>query len=193
MISVEHRRDIEAAIPTGVKVPDAFWSDLTDALDVFVAMDRNRNRRPPWRELKKWKRAEEYAAALIAELRGVDGPSWVGAALKMLEDLRERAGRAIIGYEFIATGYRGRAAPHRMVLFETICDLWVRHLKQELGYSMPPTGGEPYGPAIRFFEACLAPALGVVSPHAVRGAIDRAKDRAGKSGRDRLIHFKIKK
>lgn len=162
MISAEHQQAIKAAIPAGVEVPAEFWRDLDDALAVFEAMEANRTTRPPWRELEKWKRIEKSAAALIADLKDAR-PPWLDWALRVLDGedgkdgIKYRASRAIIGYETLATGYGGRSRPHRELLYASILDLWVNRLGQKLSYSRPPPTrhGEPYGPLIQFFRACV--------------------------------------
>jgi hypothetical protein len=181
MISAEHQRAIEAAIPDGIKVPDKFWRDLDDALAVFVAMEANRTTRPPWRELEKWKRIEKSAAALIADLKDAR-PPWLDWALRVLDGedgkdgIKYRASRAIIGYETLATGYGGRSRPHRELLYASILDLWVNQLGQKLSYSRPPPTrhGEPYGPLIQFFRACVDDAAALTA-EGIATIIDRER------------------
>jgi hypothetical protein len=186
MITPAHQQAIEAAIPAGGVVPIEFWRDLDAAIGLYQTLQERRATRPPAEERARWQRIEKLADSLGKELRALrmkiswehSDPLWPNRALVALWGIRHRAEANRIGYEMRGAGFKRRSNPHRALLYAAVCDLWAIHLQQKLSYSMSPAG-EPYGPVIRFFRACLEPVFGAdaVMLHAVRGAIDRARKR----------------
>jgi hypothetical protein len=188
VISAEHQRTIEAAIPAGVVVPTEFWRDLNIAIDLYLILQQRRAAWPPAKERARWQRIEKLTGLLGEELRALrmaisgehSDALWPNRALVALWEIRYRAETNRIGYEMLGAAFKRRSNPHRDLLFAAICDLWAIHLQQRLpGYSM--SDGTPCGGVIDFFAACLEPVFGAgaVPLHAVRNAIDRAHKRNG--------------
>jgi hypothetical protein len=193
MISPEHQHAIQDAIPAGVEVPAEFWRDLDTAINLYRIQQERRAAKPPRSEQKRWQRIEDLVDKLAAELRAArmgiswehGDPLWPNRAIEALWGIKQQANANREGHEALGFGFERRANPHRARLCDAICDLWSIHLKQKLTYSMR-SNGVPRGPAIEFVEACLEPVLGAVSPHIIRGAIDRAQDQRLKADTDRV-------
>jgi len=207
-LTKEHRAAIRNTIPEGVRVPLSFWRDLENTLQMFHVQEKNRAKYPPWEERDRWQRIEDLITKTIAELQEADPAMHVGRfgekrhailkegsirdcrewdavelvdpMIRTLNDFKERSGQAVIGYDILATGYRGWAKPHREKLYADIVELWTRKLDLEPGFNRPPPpGGPPYGAIIDFFCACVAPVLGNASPpvETVAEIIVRHRDR----------------
>jgi hypothetical protein len=172
MLTAEHCAAIRAAIPPHVKVPQEFWSALDLVVTSFHTSETSRKRKPPRRELERWRRIEKNTEALARDLRAIrleiaaEGfdPFWPNRALRALWPIMHRAESALIGYGILGAGYGGRRQPHRELFYRGILDLWQIHLGQELTYSRSPEDHKPSGSLIQFFQACIAPVLGQAPP-----------------------------
>jgi hypothetical protein len=162
----------------GIKVPEEFWRELEDALDIFRVQEQNRAKHPPKQERAEWQQLGKLLTKSIAVLQEKDVP-WRDSAVRVLEDIKFRSGRAAIAYDTLATGYDGQSKPHRELFYATLLELWVRRLGQEPSYWRLPSGGEPRGALINFYRICVAPVFGNAVPpaHTIAGIIDRQRKR----------------
>jgi hypothetical protein len=182
----QYRQTVAAALPRGVEPPEEFWRDLETAVACFLSLQENRTRRPAKRELKRWRNIDRLVSELSSELRAIrqqtpwnaTDPLWANRVLSALWEAKVRAEAGMIAHETIGGAFRGRTNPHLAYLYGAVCDLWRYHLGQRLAYSRTKNG-EPRGPLIRFFAACVGPVLGDAAPTAngVGSIIDRERRR----------------
>jgi hypothetical protein len=71
--------------------------------------------------------------------------------------------------------FRGTRNPHREFLYWGVLRVWIERLDGQLKYSLSPKG-EPIGPLVRFFIACVEPVLDAETPRVgIPDIIDRAR------------------
>jgi hypothetical protein len=156
-ITYEHRELLEAAIPRGVEIRPDFWNKLEAAIDAYCALDEHRAKRPPVAARRFWKGIHDDARALVDKLSNLKRTASVNEFLIALRRLSEHADVAIKAHGTIASGFRGRSNVHREHLYSAVLDLWEYDLGQRVRVST--TGNARTGPLIRFFRACVLPAL----------------------------------
>jgi hypothetical protein len=194
-LSEDHRKAVTAAIPSDVVVPPKFWPDLEAAIDVFCALKDHRTKRPPPSERKRWSRIEKLVDKLAGELRVIKRRTtyetlWPNQALLALWEIKRIAEAGCVATEMLSVPFKGRRDPHRAHLFAAVLDLWVLQLGRTLSYSRSQNG-QPGGPLIRFFKACLDPVLDGDKPptaHTIASIIDRERRRRSRDRRRRGRH-----
>ncbi len=179
-----YRRGVREALPTNLSPTDAFWTALADMVASYSAMTERRERRPPKRELERWKRIGALVDKLGGDLRevrrgtrwGAPDPMLANRALEALTPLKLAAEAHVAGYAMLNAAGRGHN-PLRRFLFGAVLDLWAG-LGLETRYSRSREG-TPTGPLLRFFNACVGPILGDEAPSTFGVAliVDREKRR----------------
>jgi hypothetical protein len=181
-----HRLEIAETLVGREVEFDRVYRALEDAVLRFREAGWNHEFFPPKRTRDRWRRIDKLAADLNAELM-----------LSVLEtlndaDLREKFHALIIEQQSCIAALkkmrrqanlyvdmldtRGHVR-YRQSLYNDVLQVWTGIVGGELKYSRPKGGGEPNGPLIRFFAACLAPILGdqMPSPRGIADIIDRAR------------------
>ena len=69
--------------------------------------------------------------------------------------------------------------PVSWLIGKCLPDLYALHFERPFGISKPPTGGEPFGPGIRFVQACLTQWDLTRKSSAIEKAFDRYRNRHG--------------
>jgi hypothetical protein len=155
-----------------------FWNELETAVGTFLNLERHHVSRPPHEERAYWERIAKLANNLGAELRERrrqilwgQRPN-VRRALETLWEIKDAADARVAGYDTIVKAFQRRDNPHRWYLYAKILDLWIE-LGGELRCSMSPKG-VPYGPTIRFVQACANPLLAEpLTPNGISAFVDR--------------------
>jgi len=180
-LTASYKAAVAAAIPDSVCPTAEFWGELATVVEGYIKLTERRVRRPPKRELTRWRKIAALADELGKELRKVRrDPLWSDRsrrALAALGPVKDYADSHVIYYEILAGSlFRGRKDEHREFLYEAVLGLWCRELGQELRYSRSET---PTGPLVRFFTAVVAPVLGTKAPTArgIAEIVDRARAR----------------
>jgi hypothetical protein len=180
-LTADYRTRVAAAIPSGVVVPDEFWTSLTEIIVGYVSFDRHYRRYPIAAERKRWKRIGDAVETLGVDLRRLrretpwsdPDPLWPNRALAALWEVREKVeGKA----KYHGTFGR-RQNSHRNFLYGGVLDCWIQ-LGRELRRSRDPKNkNKAGGPTVRFFVACVAPVLGekMVGPEGIVDIIKREK------------------
>jgi hypothetical protein len=180
-----YRAAIIAALPDNVCPTGEFWRELAAIVGGYFNMTQRRQRRPPKRELIRWRKIAALTDELGHELRKIRretplsiDPLRSTRALSALWPVKDLAEAHVAGYQTINEASRGRNNPHRKFLYGGVLDLW-RGLGQGLQYARS-SNGTPHGPLIRFFAAVVEPVLGDEAPgaHGIAEIIDRERARA---------------
>jgi hypothetical protein len=182
-LTAEHWQAISAAIPSHVKA-EANWAELEpivraeldEAIVLFRALSARRQRYPIVEERRHWRRIIGLTIKLEAEMWwvlgrkpvfDVDDPHWPNRVLHELIWVRERA-EVHSAFNDTWTAFRGQKNPYREHLYHDVLRVWTRRLKGRLeNYWV--TKGEPRGPLVEFFVACVRPVLRDETPR--RGGI----------------------
>ena len=210
-----YKRTVAAALPPGVKPTEEFWHGLETAVTGYLGMQQGRATRPAKHELRRWKNIDALASKLGEELRAMRRQTSRGTFepllwLPAVWEIKRQAEAGVRGYDSASSS--GSKNPARAYLYGAVCDLWrcprdaVRiHFDAADGFSEswdPPTGlgqplaysrtaeGEPRGPLIRFFTACVGPVLGDAAPnvYGIATIIEREKA-AREAAREELSYF----
>ena len=182
-LTVDYQAWVASAIPPEVKVPESFWSDLTQIIVGYTRFEHRRENYPIKQQRKRWQRIGAAVETLGAELRRLrratpwrdPDPLWPNRALAELREVRLRV-EIHNRYHKIWTTFRGRQNPHREFLYWGVLCCWIDQLGGELCYSRSATN-EVGGPTVEFFVACVAPVLGdkMIGLEAIAKIIDREK------------------
>jgi hypothetical protein len=178
----EYRRAVEASLDLrNVCLTNQFWAELETVIRMFLSLQEHHTRKPPRKEYDRWCRIAEHASILGGELREFRREIlWsqrpdIKRALEVLWEIKDSADARIVGYGTLVEAFRRRRHPHRWFLYASILDLW-KGLSGKLKFSM--SSRQPYGPLIRFVEACANPLL--IKPLKANGIgsfIDRQRGR----------------
>jgi hypothetical protein len=171
-LSDEHRARIEAALPPGMSMTPEAWAELTEIVDGYRIFEHRRTTYPIKEERAHWKRLSDAVEQAGVELRRLrrktpwsdPDPLWPNRALAALWNVRCKV-ETQAAFHSIWDAFDGRKNPHREFLYSGVMRVWTDHLGGELRYSNKP-GKLPYGPLIRFMQACLEPVLGDETPRA---------------------------
>jgi hypothetical protein len=106
-----------------------------------------------------WQKAFERLDELVA-LAENDGLVELQKMLPGLSVARDRARLITIGADMSAHSHRNNRSPETRQLYDQVRATYVK-LGGKLAVSRPKggCGGDPYGPALRFFEAVLRPVM----------------------------------
>jgi hypothetical protein len=104
--------------------------------------------------------------------------------LATFEEMQQEADSQIKILNGLVRAFRQNRNPFRKTLYENVLLIWQDTIKGKLTYSRPGSGGEPYGPLIDFFCACLGPVLGgkMPGPYGIAAIIDGVRDSGFRSG-----------
>jgi hypothetical protein len=184
----EYRRAVEASLDLqDACLTNQFWAELETVIRTFLSLQERRLRKPPRQEYDRWCRIAEHAGILGGELRALRWEiPWtqrpdIKRALEVLWEIKDSADARMAGYGTLIEAFR-HGHQHRWYLYASILDLW-KWLGGELKYSMSPKG-VPYGPLIRFVEACVNPLL--IKPLKASGISSFVDRRLGRRGRNRV-------
>jgi hypothetical protein len=181
-LTAEHWQAISAAIPSHVKA-EANWAELEpivraeldEAIVLFRAQSARRQRYPIAAERRRWNRVGDLTNKLETELRMLrelkppsdPDPPWLLQALAALRRVNNRVQDVAAWHETWAA-FRGTKYPYREHLYRDVLCVWTGRLNGRLeNYWI--TKGEPRGPLVEFFVACVRPVLGDKTPR--RGGI----------------------
>jgi hypothetical protein len=183
-LTAEHWQAISAAIPSRIKTK-ANWpklelrvqADLDKAIVLFRTLNSRRQRYPIAAERRRWKHIGDLANKLAIELRVLrglkptsdDDPDWLTEALIALQRVMHRVGD-VSAFHDTRRAFRGRKNPYREFLYHDVLRVWARRLKGRLENYWVSEQGEPRGPLVEFFIACVEPVLGAETPRA--GIVD---------------------
>jgi hypothetical protein len=156
----ERRALIGAApspVPDGVDV-NAEVRALEDAASVYRGVGASYRQRFKGKA-PAWERAFERLDELVA-LAENDGLVELHEMLPGLSDARDRARLIAIGADMSAHSHRNNRSPETRQLYDQVRATYVK-LGGKLAVSRPKGGygGDPYGPAVGFFEAALRPMM----------------------------------
>jgi len=183
-LTAEHWQAISAAIRSRIKTK-ANWpklepivrADLDEAIVLFRTLSSRRQRYPIAVERRRWNRIGGLIESLITELRMLrdlkppadDDPEWLTEALIALQRAMHRV-RDVSAFHDTWRAFRGRKNPYREFLYHDVLRVWTRRLKGRLENYWVSKQGEPRGPLVEFFIACIEPVLGAKTPRA--GIVD---------------------
>jgi hypothetical protein len=184
-LTAEHWQAISAAIPSRIKTK-ANWpkleprvrADLDTAIVLFRTLSCRRQRYPIVEERRHWRRIISLITKLEAEMRWVLGrnpvfdvgdPRWPNRVLHELIWVLEKA-EVHSAFHDTWSAFRGRKNQYREFLYHDVLRVWTRLLKGRLENYWVSEQGEPRGPLVEFFIACIEPVLGAKTPRA--GIVD---------------------
>jgi hypothetical protein len=94
-----------------------------------------------------------------------------------LDRLHRHALSQVLGCRAMQRANAKRHDSQRAWLISRLCGIWLIDFRApELGFTVPPQGGEPYGPLIDFLRAAMRQVTAAPSPHTLRRAIERERD-----------------
>jgi hypothetical protein len=136
---------------------------LEGAASIYLGVSESYKRRFKGKA-PAWEKAFDRLDELVA-LAESDGLAELHQMLPGLSDARDRARLIAIGAGMSAHSHRSNRSPETRQLYDQVRATYVK-LGGKLAVSRPKggCGGEPYGPAIRFFEAVLGPVMREETP-----------------------------
>jgi len=161
--------------------PVTLDSEARDALDQCLRDYRGLQRDPRriltmrdlWRKQAQHLKAAGEVASEISKL----SRSFIDC--DSIREMQERAEAIADGLAMAARVRQGKQDPAREWLYWRLFGIWTS-VGGELVCSTPPKGGKPYGPLISFVATVFERALHEqVSPHTIRNAIKRERQRRG--------------
>jgi hypothetical protein len=159
--SDEERKEIIDAAPSpppdGIEL-DAEIRELEESAGIYCGVGESYRQRFKGKA-RAWEKAFERLDELVA-LAESDALVEIHQMLPGLSDAREHARLIAIGADMSAHSHRNNRSPETKQLYDQVRATYVK-LGGKLAVSRPKggSGGEPYGPAIRFFEAVLRPVM----------------------------------
>jgi hypothetical protein len=156
---------------------------------------------------KAWKRAERAAVELLNSIKAAEDdpdylqfvgderdwrrryrkdltPAEFAAARKfdheqqlgLLKLMEWRFAELAQGFSFVTKSRQGRKNPPRAFLYHHVVRIWTHVVCERIKWSRSPTG-EPTGPLVEFFIACVAPVLGNTAPgrEGIKDILEREK------------------
>jgi hypothetical protein len=202
VLTDEHRRAIaETLVGRDVEL-ELVYRQLEYAWAGYHALEQDRKLNPPKKARDQQQHTRELILELVIKARS-DRDGW----LAQLEDIRqnpiashdelepelcrilreqelelatlEALQRRIDSHiENLDTLVHRKGNPYRKNLYIGVLRIWTDIIGDKLTYQRPwASGGEPFGPLIDFFTACLRPVLGdkMPGPHGIAAVIDRVK------------------
>lgn len=190
-LTAEHWQAISAAIPSRIKTK-ANWpklelrvrADLDTAIVLFRTLSSRRQRYPIAAERRRWNHIGDLANKLAIELRVLRGlkppsdpdPDWLTQSLIALQRVSDRV-KDVSAFHDTWAAFRGTKDPNREHLYHDVLRVWTRRFKEPLKCWITEQG-EPRGPLVDFFTACVKPVLGAETPRAgIVDIIERARER----------------
>jgi hypothetical protein len=203
VLTDEHRRAIAETL-VGREVDLArVCRQLESALEGYQVLEQDRKLKPPRKARDRRQHTRELISQLVIGLRG--DPEGLLAQLKdirqnpiaghdelepelvriireqelelaTLEAMRRRVDSHIENLDTLCRAFDKKRNPYRKNLYIGVLRIWTDIVGDTPTYSRPwAGGGEPFGPLINFFHACLAPVLGdkMPGPHGIAAIIDR--------------------
>ena len=183
-LTAEHWQAISAAIPSRMKtrtnwpkLEPIVRADLDEAIVLFRTLSSRRQHYPITAERRRWNYIGDLTERLITRLRMLrdlkppsdDDPDWLTEALIALQRVMHRVGD-VSAFHDTWRAFRGRKNPYREFLYHDVLRVWTRRLKGRLENYWVSEQGEPRGPLVEFFIACIEPVLGAKTPRA--GIVD---------------------
>jgi len=183
-LTAEHWQAISAAIPSRMKtrtnwpkLEPIVRADLDEAIVLFRTLSSRRQHYPITAERRRWNYIGDLTERLITRLRMLrdlkppsdDDPDWLTEALIALQRVMHRVGD-VSAFHDTWRAFRGRKNPYREFLYHDVLRVWTRRLKGRLENYWVSKQGEPRGPLVEFFIACIEPVLGAKTPRA--GIVD---------------------
>ena len=190
-LTAEHWQAISAAIPSRIKTK-ANWpklelrvqADLDTAIVLFRTLSSRRQSYPIAAERRRWNHIGDLANKLAVELRALRGlkppsdpdPDWLTQSLIALQRVSDRV-KDVSAFHDTWAAFRGTKDPNREHLYHDVLRVWTRRFKEPLKCWITEQG-EPRGPLVDFFTACVKPVLGAETPRAgIVDIIERARER----------------
>lgn len=206
-LTTDHWQAISAAIPPHIKTK-ANWAklelrvraDLDEAIVLFRALSARRQRYPIAAERRRWNRIGDLTNKLETELQMLrelkppsdPDPPWLPQALAALRRV-DNGVQDVTAWHETWAAFRGTKHPYREHLYHDVLRVWTRRLKGRLeNYWI--TKGEPRGPLVEFFVACVRPVLGDMTPRrgGIVDIIERERERQQRF-REELEAYKAKR
>jgi hypothetical protein len=112
-----------------------------------------------------WERRRDLIAKALAEVE--PNSSGIAAYVGHLKEAHRIAEAQAIGLRMLGQGHKGKLNPARDHLYEQMLGVWTRELMGKLTAGSTHRAGrrEATSPAIRFFEAAVAP---IVTDHPIK-------------------------
>jgi hypothetical protein len=163
---------------------DQARADIDEALYAYSGLLRDPEQLAVERE--RWRRIAKLARALAAELFAVkrqtpwrdDDPDRPMRDLKAARVIEYRAENYAEGLDMMVRSRQGRQDPARAWLYWRLFQIWSECFGGVLAVTVPPDGGPPSGPLVRFVLAVTADVLDPpATPYAIRSAVRRERPR----------------
>jgi hypothetical protein len=111
----------------------------------------------------------------------------VESELANLQMVRRRIYSHIDNLDASIRKFDRKSNPYRENMYIGLLRIWTDTIGGKPTFNRPPQGGQPYGPLIDFFCACLTPILGdkTRGAYGIADIIDRVRDPEGHAKRKR--------
>ena len=168
-------------------------ADLDEAIVLFRTLSVRRQRYPISAERQRWNRIGDLTNNLASELRMLrelkppsdPDPPWLPQALAALRRVNNRV-EDVTAWHNTWMAFSGTKNPYREHLYHDVLRVWTRRLKGRLeNYWI--VRGEPRGPMVEFFVACVRPVLGDKTPRrgGIIDIIERERERQQRFRKER--------